>query len=649
MVAYLREQGHTVNRKGSRGCCVARAGRHGAGTGYQQAAPRAQVYRYLLRGVAITGRPRSNHESSAQPRYAPKRFPAARARPSYRIIRTLMTPMNFSGLLGRTTCLGAGGHIRIALITILALGLVLRLSALFFGLPQQLDPDERLSIMAAGRMLGGDRLLDPQWYGWPGYTLHTLLAFSFAAFAALQLALGQFETLRDLEALFYNAPDALFVIGRLWGAISGTLCILATYMLAKRVLPRAWALAAATLVALSPTMLELSMLTRPDMLQILFMLLVMIFAIDAAEDPSARQRNFLLAGICLGLATASKYPGAVAVLAILIAVSLEHGITIRERAISLGIAAGASVASVFISAPYLVLNLSGVLRDLANEGREFHLSATSPGFIDALWQYLTNALPHGTSAPVTWLGYAGLLALFFGPRRHAIVIPSVFLGYLLFISVLNLYWERWVLPLIPLVAIGFVYIIFNVSERLSARVSGKQVSALAALIIVLAVVPLLSGTVSIAMAKAQNRDPRVVAYDWLMDNLPRGSSVLLESYTPQLSVDDFRVLVAREGSILSWADAERSKRPPGYFGSIGGGLSTRNHEFAVEELRVAGVEYVVVDGWYDRYRNEAALSARPGAQRIVDIYESIFAGTVEVQRFAGGNIRVLRVTNPGTE
>jgi hypothetical protein len=649
MVAYLREQGHTVNRKGSRGCCVARAGRHDAGTGYQQAAPRAQVYRYLLRGVAITGRPRSNHESSAQPRYAPKRFPAARDRPSYRIIRTSMTPMNFSDFIGRTTCLGVGDYVRIGIVTILTLGLALRLSALFFGLPQQLDPDERLSIMAAGRMLGGDRLLDPQWYGWPGYTLHTLLAFSFAAFAALQLALGQFETLRDLEALFYNAPDALFVIGRLWGAISGTLCILATYMLAKRVLPRAWALAAATLVALSPTMLELSMLTRPDMLQILFMLLVMIFAIDAAEDPSARQRNFLLAGICLGLATASKYPGAVAVLAILIAVSLEHGITIRERAISLGIAAGASVASVFISAPYLVLNLSGVLRDLANEGREFHLSATSPGFIDALWQYLTNALPHGTSAPVTWLGYAGLVALFFGPRRHAIVIPSVFLGYLLFISVLNLYWERWVLPLIPLVAIGFVYIIFNVSERLSARVSGKQVSALAALIIVLAVVPLLSGTVSIAMAKAQNRDPRVVAYDWLMDNLPRGSSVLLESYTPQLSVDDFRVLVAREGSILSWADAERSKRPPGYFGSIGGGLSTRNHEFAVEELRVAGVEYVVVDGWYDRYRNEAALSARPGAQRIVDIYESIFAGTVEVQRFAGGNIRVLRVTNPGTE
>jgi len=119
-------------------------------------------------------------------------------------------------------------------------------------------------------------------------------------------------------------------------------------------------------------------------------------------------------------------------------------------------------------------------------------------------------------------------------------------------------------------------------------------------------------------------------------------------------------------SILSWADTEKSKRPPGFFGSIGGGLSTGDteSESAVEKLRVAGVQYVVVNGWYQRYRDEAALiedsdraavrAARQEAQRVVEIYESIFAATVEVQRFgrgktfSGGNISVLRVTNSGT-
>ena len=47
-------------------------------------------------------------------------------------------------------------------------------SGIFYGLPQELDPDEQLFVRGAGNILA-NRTLDPGWYGAPAQLLVYLL------------------------------------------------------------------------------------------------------------------------------------------------------------------------------------------------------------------------------------------------------------------------------------------------------------------------------------------------------------------------------------------------------------------------------------------------------------------------------------------
>jgi hypothetical protein len=129
---------------------------------------------------------------------------------------------------------------RIALPLLLAFAFLYRLSAVLYGLPQQLDPDERISVEAATRMVA-DRSLDPQWCGAPASTLITILGILYSAIAAGGLLFGFFGSLADLGA-FYDADVAVFfVVGRMVSVISGTLCVFFAYVLATRFVGKPWA------------------------------------------------------------------------------------------------------------------------------------------------------------------------------------------------------------------------------------------------------------------------------------------------------------------------------------------------------------------------------------------------------------------------
>jgi hypothetical protein len=388
-------------------------------------------------------------------------------------------------------------------------------------------------------------------------------------------------------------------------------------------------------------MVQFSTIIRPDMLQILFMLLVIMSSMAALSHPKQFRRHLMLAGFSLGFATASKYPGVLAVVPIGLSALLVRGISIRERALALLAAAVASILAVFVSSPYLLLDIGSVLGDLTKEARSFHLSATSPGFGGALRAYLFQALPSAVGIPAAGIGAAGLLLLLLKLNRY-ITIPALFAVYLLAISSLSLYWERWALPLIPLLAVGFAYLASTAFTRLIRRVTIGSAIIVAVLAAVTIVPPLLASAKD-AERRLNNRNSRVVAYDWVLTNLPAGSRVLLETYSPQLSVDQFDVYFADEGELASWRVRKRANRPDGFFGNIGKGLGSTCDEGAAELLRRAEIDYVIVSTWYDRYLAErSGPHYNAGMDQIVRCYEAIFSATIEIKRFGRG-VRVLEV------
>src|SRR5688572_5598853 len=65
------------------------------------------------------------------------------------------------------------------LVSVAAIALLLRLTLVRYGLPYELDPDERDFVESAWRMIEQGRW-DPRWYGHPAGTLMGVLALLYA-------------------------------------------------------------------------------------------------------------------------------------------------------------------------------------------------------------------------------------------------------------------------------------------------------------------------------------------------------------------------------------------------------------------------------------------------------------------------------------
>ena len=109
-----------------------------------------------------------------------------------------------------------------------------------------------------------------------------------------------------------------------------------------------------------------------------------------------------------------------------------------------------------------------------------------------------------------------------------------------------------------------------------------------------------------AVIRAGVLDTRVAAMNWVEENIPRGARVLIETFAPQLSSDDFHTLVEQEGRIVAWADVGRQPHPPGYFGQLAriGGPEASPEE-VLAAIEAADPDYVIVSDFVDHYRAEA--------------------------------------------
>ena len=88
--------------------------------------------------------------------------------------------------------------------------------------------------------------------------------------------------------------------------------------------------------------------------------------------------------------------------------------------------------------------------------------------------------------------------------------------------------------------------IAGLSKRLRDRWRTLTRVTAAALLVVPAVVP----TVATIGAHAVNDDTRIRAIEWVHRNVPDGSTLLVDSYTPQVSSGRYDVVVVKGGRLM---------------------------------------------------------------------------------------------------
>ena len=531
---------------------------------------------------------------------------------------------------------------------IAGLALVVRLMPVGYGLPYEFDPDEYLFVISAGYMVqtGG---WDPAWYGVPAATLMDTLALLYAAYGTIGTLTGAFDSTASAFAAYRADVTDLFVISRVITAISGSAVVLVAYLVARRLrVSVLWAGVAALMLALSWPMVEFSSIVRPDMLLVVFMLAIMLVMLKVLDQPSVWL--FVVGGVLLGFAVTSKWPGLLGVVPILFAnivLTFEGVITPRRGLIWLASAAAASIITAFIIGPYLFINISQTLGYIAGEARSAHLGATGTGFFQDLWRYLTSTIPQALGPVGTVLGVGALVVMM--ARRRPRLVSVTFWAFAAFISALALWWPRWALPLVPLVAIGAVFLLTGADEWLAQRIPRRPLQAARVVAALVLVAPLVLPTATNVWPRLMNDDTRMRAIEWVHENIPDGATLLTDPYTTQVSSERYEILIGRDGELRTWREVSNSLRPVGFFGLLGNAWKERGPAELLETIEAEGVDYVMLSQlWLDLYETEQEAYPIEHA-----VYEALLEAYPVVKTFdrtdaaLGRSVIVLEVPSPG--
>jgi len=490
----------------------------------------------------------------------------------------------------------------IALPAILALAAIVFGSGILYGLPQEMDADEGLFVVGAAKMLA-DGTLDPRWYGIPASMLMYALAAIFALMGVIGVAIGAFDSLGELGQLFLRDVTLFHAAGRTLTVLTTLPCMPIMWRIMRQLeIDRRFAYLALLTFCLSPLIVRYASLIRGDIYQMLFNLVSLWFALRAL-DQKHFYRDMTIAGACVGFALTNKYPGvlgAVPVIGAAIILLVRKQITFKIAALSLGLAALASLAAAFLTGPFLFLNFEGVLGGLAAEGRAAHLGQTNQGLGFAVNFYVLDVLPGAVSVVGAVLALAGLT--WFAPKvafqRGGVLVGALFFAYLIFIASLNLYWQRWAIPLVPLAAIGIALALSRLFEMIAERLRLRLASLIVAPILILA--PLAHVTYIDATARAFNQDTRTRSMAWIREHLQPGTTILLEAFSPALSTEEFDVRVPNQGRIRPWSEQSGRVRVIANFGHHAEQWPGSAESY-LAAARAAGVQYITTSEWPGLY------------------------------------------------
>jgi hypothetical protein len=388
------------------------------------------------------------------------------------------------------------------------------------------------------------------------------------------------------------------------------------------------------------------------------------FLMSAEVLLTGRRRAYLLAGVFAGLATATKYPGVVA----LICLPVAHLLVARRRdpgALLLGI--GASAFAFVLANPSLFLAscefFEGVIRDNAYSATQGEPRVVPPLLVANLWQGLGSFLFVAIGLALVYA-----LALLLRPtlRPRLLLIGAMILPMLALLLSLNANYVRFNLPLYPPLALlaGKA-----AADLLGARAALLRLAGAAAVAAVLAVSALNTVAADLQIV----HDARELAAEWVERNVPAGASIEITSYVVKPDESRYRVTprpFIHSLAIDAWVDrladsplyrtlqplylAYKSfaegvgictPRPHHYRGWYDRQEEQQADRLETFDYSLAGLEsrapdfLIASEGYYGRYRNDS--SSEEGR-----FFADLFAGRSSYRQGAGIHYRAWSWPHP---
>jgi len=438
-----------------------------------------------------------------------------------------------------------------ALAAVLLGGLGLRLWGVGGGLPYVYNADEADHFVPRAVRMFEDASLNPHYFANPPaftYLLHYLFALWYGGATGVVHA-------------YALHPAAVYTLARVAAALLGTAALWLLYATGARLFGRAVGLLAAAIEAVAFLPVFYAHLALNDVPTLAPLTLSLLGSAGVLRK--GRMRDYLLAGVGLGLACASKYTAGIAIVPLAVALATRYlerppGGAARVAG-GMAVAGASALLGFLIANPYAVLDYHSFQRELVHQST---LSAEAQGKLGAPHEgglrYYLWSLTWGLGWVPTLAAFGGAITIWRHERRVGwLLVPAVVL-FLAFMGVQGRYFGRWLLPIFPilcLLAAHFTLQLLAAGEQLLGRRRGTRSGAaggaatavgarlatglLAALLVALLLVQGLVYSIHSGLVLAR-ADTRNLTRTWMLAHVPAGAKIVAEPVSPDDWVNETR-------------------------------------------------------------------------------------------------------------
>jgi hypothetical protein len=452
------------------------------------------------------------------------------------------------------------------LAAVLAAGLGLRLWGVKQGLPYAYNTDESDHFVRHAVRMFEEGTLNPHYFGNPPaftYLLHYLFAAWYGGGAGTQRA-------------FALHPSGMYTLARVAAAVLGTLALWLLYVTGARLFNRAVGLLAAALEAVAFLPVFYSHLALNDVPTLAPLTLSLLGTAGILR--SGRTRDYLIAGVGLGLGCASKYTAGIAIVPLATAVLARH--LDRERGEGPPAIAGVLFALAAAAVAFLIANPYAVL-----DFQSFHSELVHQSTLSAEAQGKLGAPRHGGVAYYLWsltwgLGWVpalaalgGALTVWRSDRRLGWLLVPAPLLFLAFMGLQGRYFGRWVMPILPIACLLAAFFLLRVGDALlrllgrsrlergaSGLLSRAPGRARAPRWIAAGVVSVLvAGTLAQGLAHSvhaglvlSRADTRSLTRAWMLGHIPAHARIVVEPVSPNEWANEARAGTSTASNPPRW-------------------------------------------------------------------------------------------------
>ncbi|MDI6767594.1 MAG: glycosyltransferase family 39 protein [Bacteroidota bacterium] len=431
----------------------------------------------------------------------------------------------------------------VAFLIILTVGLVLRLCHITWGLPELYEEATPFSL--AWKFWNWDRLgfdFNPHFFNYPAFTFyfHYLIQ-------AIHYGIGYLLGIYTDFASFKESYTISIILARIVTVIFDLGTILVIFLLVKQFASEKIALIGAGLLAINPLHIQYAHSINVDIPLAFFVTLSLFFIFKIYS--SLEKKWYLLAGLGIGLATATKYNGALLVAPLILAhLFRSQTVSAALRSLkdsSLYQSITLAIIIFFLFNPFIILSFGEFWRDFSFE--KLHMSYGHLGIESSestLAFYFLKALPKYLS----WIFYTSIIISIFyiilkRNKSHFILLAFPIIFFIT-IGTWEMRAERYLVPAIPiLIAIGTIGS-KTIWEQMMKSVEPKFRRFFLFKSGILVIVGLF---VAIPLAIENYKylhsltfpDTRTIAKEWLIKNVPHKSTIVTGPYGINLPNDNF--------------------------------------------------------------------------------------------------------------